>query len=68
MEGLRIEADYRGTSIKHEARGGYDTGKSGASKTFHGGPHSGTKLGLNKGRIYTSTYAPGSYRNTTSEI
>ena len=40
----------------------YDTGKSGAWKTRHGRPHPGTKGGINKGRRYTSTYAPGAYK------
>ena len=67
MKGLRIEAYQSRTAIKPVARGRYDTGKSGASKKFHGGPHADTKVGVNKGRIYTSTYAPGAYRNTTYE-
>ena len=32
MKGLRIEADQSGTDIKTSARGGYETGNSGAWK------------------------------------
>ena len=59
MEGLRVEADYSVTDIKPVTRGIYEAGKSGACKTWHVSPHDITKGGGNKGRIYTSTYAPG---------
>ena len=67
MEVLSIEADQSVTSIKPKTRGSYDTGKSGAWKTWHVSPNSSTKGDRNKGRIYTSTDAPGAYRNTKSE-
>ena len=66
MEGLRTKASESGTAINSETRGLYETGKSGAWKTWHGSPHVVTKGGINKGRSYTSTYAPGAYRNTTA--
>ena len=43
MEGLSIEADYIGTAIKPETRVRYETGKSGAWKTWHVSPHDSTK-------------------------
>ena len=61
MEGLRIEAAQSGTAIKPVARGIYEAGKSDAQKTWYIIPHASTKGGGNKGRIYTSTYAPGAY-------
>ena len=67
MEGLRVEADYSGTSIKPYARVISETVKSGAWKTWHGSHHSSTKGCVNKGIIYISTDAPGAYRNTTAE-
>ena len=67
MEGLSIEVAYSGTAINRAARGNYETGKSGACKTWHVSPHASTKGGGNQGRSYTSTYAPGAYRNITSE-
>ena len=67
MEGLSIEAAQGGTAINPAARGVYETGKSGAWKTWHVSPYAITKRGVNKGRSYTSTNAPGAYRNTTSE-
>ena len=68
MEGFRIEAYYSGTAIKPAARDSYETCNSGAGKTWHGSPHASTKVGGNKCRSYTSTYAPRAYRNTTAEI
>ena len=67
MEELSIKAAQGRRSIKPEVRGRYKTGKSGAGKTWHGIPHASTKGGVNKGRRYTSTYAPGAYRNTIAE-
>ena len=67
MEGLRIDVAYIGTYIKPAAIGIQETGKIGAWKTWHVSPNDSTKGGVNKGIRYTSTYAPGAYRNTTSE-
>ena len=68
MEGLRIEASQSGTEIKPVARGSYETGNIGACKTWNISPHDSTKGGGNKVRSYNSTYEPGAYRNTASEI
>ena len=68
MEGLRIEADLSGTVIKTMERGSYETGNSGAWKTWYASPHASTKVGEKKGRSYTSTYTPMVHRNRTTEI
>ena len=67
MEGLQIEAYYIGTDINPAAICSYETGNSGAWKTRHISPHSGTKGGGNKGIVYTSTDSQGEYRNTAAE-
>ena len=67
MEGLGNKASDIGTAVNSETRGSYETGKSGAWKTWHVIPHNGTKGDRNKGIGYTSTYEPGAYRNTTAE-
>ena len=67
MEGLRTKAADSGTAFNYETQRSYDTGKSGAWKTWHGSPYDCTKVDINKGRSYTSTYAPGAYINITSE-
>ena len=67
MEGLRIETAHSGTSIKLAARGSYETVNTGAWKTLHVNLNASTKRCGNKGRIYTSTDAPGAYRNTKAK-
>ena len=67
MEVLSIEADQSVTSIKPTERGRYGTSKSGAWKILHVNLNASTKICGNKGRIYTSTDAPGAYRNTKAE-
>ena len=66
MEGFRIEESQSGTFIKPVARNIYETVKSGTWKTRNVSPNASTKGAGNKCRIYTSTYAPGAYRNTKS--
>ena len=68
MEGLSTKSLQSGTAVSSKTRGVYEIGKIGACKTWHGRPHISAKRGVNKGRIYTSTYAPGADRNTTAEI
>ena len=58
MEGLSIEVAYSGTAINRAARGNYETGKSGACKTWHVSPHAITKGGGNKSGGYNSAYEP----------
>ena len=48
MEVLRIEAYYIGTATKPAERGRYETGKSGAWKTWHGSLHARDKGGEKK--------------------
>ena len=67
MEGLRTKVADSGTSVNYETRGIYETVNSGAWKTWHDRPHSGTKGGRNKGRSYTIIYAPEAYRKKTAE-
>ena len=67
MEGSSTKASYIGTAVNYETQVRSKTGKSGVWKTWHDSPHASTKGGVNKGRIYSSTYAPGAYKNTTSE-
>ena len=68
MEVFRTKAAaYSGTAVNYETQCSYETGNIGACKIWHGITHARTKGGGNKGRRYTSTYAPWAYRNTTSE-
>ena len=67
MDVLRTKAKESGTSIKPTTGVSDEKGNSGVQKIWHVSPHSDTKGGINKGRSYTSKYAPGVYRNTTAE-
>ena len=58
MEGLITEEDYSGTSVNPVARCRYETGNSGAWKTWHVSPHAIIKEGGNKGGGYSGAYAP----------
>ena len=59
MDILKTESEYSGTDFDPTTQGSYESGNSGAWRTWHGYPHVSTKGCKNKGRIYTSTYAPG---------
>ena len=67
MDGLRTKVAYSVTSVNYKTQGRYETGNSDACKKWHGSPHIRAKGGINKGRSYTSIYAPGEYNNTTYE-
>ena len=67
MKGLRTKAAYIGPAVNYDTRGSYETGNSDDRKIWHSIPHVSTKGGRNKSRSYTSKYAPGTDRNTTSE-
>ena len=67
MEDLRVDTDQSGTPMNPATRGSYQADNSGAWKTWHVRPHASTKGGGNKGRRYTSTYAPGAFKNTKYE-
>ena len=62
MEGLSNEAAYSGTAIKTTEIGSYETGKSGACKTWYVSPNASTKGYGNKVRSYTITDLPGAYK------
>ena len=68
MEGLKTKAAEIGTAVNYETRGSYEIGNISARKTLHRSPHAITKGGRNKGRRYTSTYAPGEYRITKAGV
>ena len=68
MEGSSNKAAYIGTAVKTAARGSYETGKSGAWKTWHAEPQVSSKGVVNKDRKYTIKYAPEVECNKTSEI
>ena len=65
MEGVRTKEAEIETCVNHETQGSYETVKSGDWNSWHGNHHDETKGDINKGRIYTITYSPGAYRNTT---
>ena len=67
MEGLSTKVEQSVTSVKYETKVSYDTGKSGAWKTWHGRPHASAKGGINKVGGYTSAYSKGTDRNKTDE-
>ena len=68
MEGLKTEAAQSVTSVNPAERFRYETGKSGAWKTWHASPNDITKGGENKGGGYYGAYAPQTDCNKTSEI
>ena len=57
MEVYRFKVTYSETYFKPVIQGSYDMFNIGAYKTWHGGPRFSSKVVVNSGRRYTSTYA-----------